>query len=93
MGKRHRRRRKWAKVILFKRGYRETELGELKKTMSKAEARLNLAKRIYFRFMAESEILEILVTESTRQLQAIEDAAFLETIGNAIAAHIYAISG
>lgn len=93
MGKRHRRRRKWAKVILFRRGYQETELGELKRTMSKAEARLQLAKRIHFRWMAQGEILDALVRESTRQVQAIEDAAFLQTIDNAIAAHIYAVSG
>lgn len=93
MGKRHRRKRKWAKVILFKRGYSETELGELKQTMSKAEARLRLAKRIHFRFLAEGEILDALIARSTKELQAIEDAVFLEMLGNAIAAHIYSISG
>jgi hypothetical protein len=74
VGKRHRRQRKLAKLILFKRGYKETELGELKKTMSKAEARLRLANLITLRFLAETEILDALHNRSIRDIQAIEDA-------------------
>ncbi len=61
--------------------------------MSKAEARLQLAQRIYFRFEAQWDVFLALQARATRDVQAIEDAVFLDTISNAIAAHLYPISG
>lgn len=80
MGKRHRRKRKWAKILLFRKfkdQYKETELGELQRRYSKAEARALLANRLYYRWLGFKDILDVLQKKATEDLQAIEDEAFI----------------
>lgn len=83
MGKRHRRKRQRAKVLAFRFGIRETELGELKARVSKAEARRILVERRVNRDFIEQQIVEELIARSTAEIQAIEDAAFFESLEHA----------
>lgn len=82
MGKRHRQRRSIDKRTLARLGCKETELGELRRTLSKTEARRLFLQRRYCRNMAHREIMDALSKKAAEDLAAEEDArviAFLES--------------
>lgn len=83
MGKRHRRKRQFAKILAFRFGIRETELGELTRHVSKAEARRVLVERRVNRDFIEQQLVGELIARATAEVQAIEDAAFFEAVKRA----------
>jgi hypothetical protein len=70
MGKRHREARKVTKGILRRFGYYQTELGELRESISKAEARRRLLRRQEVR----DGILATAMQRAREEIWAIEDA-------------------
>jgi hypothetical protein len=65
------------KSTLRRLGVKETELGELRKTVSKSEARRQYLLRRHFCAMVQRDIFEIVATAAIRDLQAEEDARVL----------------
>lgn len=89
MGKKARERRKkekaaYGKVVRLQR-WRETEFGELKRRMTKAEARRQLIAKAAFFERAEREILERMATVVRDEIHAIEDRRFFAAINYAAA--------
>jgi len=80
VGKRHRQKRKVAKVMALRLGVRETELGELRRSVSKAEARQFLIQKA----LAREKALVRLMARATADIQAMEDDAFVQSIERAI---------
>lgn len=75
MGKKSRSKRAEVKQFLRKNpGYTTDEFGELKKKVSKQEARERLARGIRLRWQAEREIVEAAMRTAMNELQSLEDA-------------------
>lgn len=84
MGKLHRLKRRIEKSTLKRFGLRETELGELRKVESKAEARRRALRRHYVRMRAEMEIVQAAAEASARDIVAEEDGRFFEVVNAAM---------
>lgn len=82
MGKKHRDGRRLEKLLARRFGWKETELGEWKKTTTKAEAR----RRFLRSDVPREAILNQLYQASTRALQELEDADFLQRLATMIKA-------
>lgn len=85
MGNRHRQNRRAEKAQLRQLGWRENELGELAKRMTKAEARRNLIARAAARFEFERYAIETLSLAARNDIYAIEDASFLADMKRTVA--------
>lgn len=83
MGQRHREKRKITKSLARRFGMRETELGELKQQVSKAEHRRRFIRGLE-RSWAEHDIINAAIARATADIVAVEDAAFLATIEHAL---------
>jgi len=80
MGKRHRKQRAAEKAAARWLGYRETELGELRRQESKAEVRRRFLRREENRLRLEREILERLERRAVEDIQAQEDRRIFSEI-------------
>lgn len=80
MGKRARRTRAKVKSLLRAHGWKENELGELKKRMTKAEARMRLLRSLAY----EKAIVDAMTEHARNEIMAIEDAAFTKSIDDAL---------
>lgn len=85
MGKLHRLKRRIEKSTLKRLGLRETELGELRKVASKAEARRRALRRHYIG-MSRQHVYDALCQKVAQDVAAEEDARFLESIESTLAA-------
>ena len=75
MGKKSRSKRAEVKRFLRKNpGYTTDEFGELKKKVSKQEARERLARGIRMRWQVEREIVEVATRTAMNEIQSLEDA-------------------
>lgn len=76
MGKKARERRKKTKALFGKivrlERWRENEFGELKRRMTKAEARRRLVAKVAFA-AAERQIVDLLAQKALQEMYAIED--------------------
>ena len=88
MGKKHRERRKQIKKELraVPKGWRENEFGELKRKVSKAEARERYLKAWDLRMKAEMEIIEAAARKVLEEIHAVEDARVFGDISLALEA-------
>jgi hypothetical protein len=81
MGNRARKERAKYKAFIRKNGLYENELGELKKRITKAEARRRLVDRFLFRrqylSMMEADIMEAAIQKAHEEIIQIEDARIL----------------
>jgi hypothetical protein len=87
MGKKGREDRKAVKRIARSLGYKETELGELKVTVSKAEARrrwLEREARHNRRRLWEMELIAVISEDAINEIHAIEDARVFSAIEESI---------
>lgn len=78
MGQRHREERKRVKRSFRQLGLAETEFGELRVRMTKAEVRRRVLRRVEesraMRLQMEREILELAARRATEDVQAAMDA-------------------
>ena len=77
MGRRHRVQRAKIKAALCKNGWYENEFGELKKKISKAEARRRILIAQRRRRQIEAEIIDRATREAVNSICAEEDARIL----------------
>jgi hypothetical protein len=86
MGQRHRRYRAQVKDLARRLNYRENEFGELVHKMTKAEARrIFVAREMAVRAM-EQELIDSCIKKAKDEINAIEDAAFVQDINLVLAA-------
>lgn len=81
MGNLARTRRAKVKAALRERGWYENELGELKKKMTKAEARKHLLFQRYF----EYDIVDRMSKQAIQDIQEYEDRRIFAMLENAAA--------
>ena len=77
MGRRHRVQRAKVKAALCKNGWYENEFGELKKKVSKSEARRRILAAQRTRRQIEAEIIDRATREAVNSICAEEDARIL----------------
>ncbi len=82
MGKKHRRIRTLIKSELRKVYWFENEFGELKRRLTKGEARRQLWGKRLFLLSAQDEVIRIAVERATRSIQEEEDRKVFELLGD-----------
>lgn len=89
MGKKHRRTRSTIKTSLSKKGWYENEFGELKKRMTKGEARRELYAKLVFLRCAQNEIIQLAVERARKAILEEEDLRVFEDITKALETDAY----
>jgi hypothetical protein len=80
MGKKHRRIRTQIKSELRRQGWREDEFGELKRRMTKGDARRHLLGQRLFFLQTEREIMDIAVEKARQEILEEEDKRIFQEI-------------
>jgi hypothetical protein len=76
VGKLHRLKRRIDKSTLKRLGLKETELGELRKDVSKAEARRRALWEYFIRVCVQPDLVEAASQRASKDIAAEEDARF-----------------
>ena len=74
MGKKARRERSKVKYLAWLRGFKESELGELRPRLTKAEARRRFIRAWEARMRIQDELLRIISQQAIDDIHAVEDA-------------------